>query len=293
MKLKDRIKEGEILNKYMKRRFDNNKNLLEAVSGSTGSGKTYLGLRQCELWYDFWFHEEFPINNVCFSISELMRRLSSGELREGDLLMLEEAGVNLGSSDWQFKIVKMFNYILQSFRSMNVGIIMTLPVLTMLAKQARQLLHTHLITQSIDFSTNISKAKCLFHQLNQSSGKSYWKYMRVLYKGKIVTVERLNYSLPSEKLRKEYEIKKTKFVSDLTDDFSKELDKLELDEVRKAARANLSRREMQVYELTQLGLNQTQIGEKLKISQQRISNLCRNIKNKGYNLYFEAKSLGK
>jgi DNA-binding CsgD family transcriptional regulator len=277
------IKEGEILNKYMSRRFRNNKNLLQAITGATGSGKTYLGLRECELWYDFWFHEPYPIKNVCFSVGELMRRLSSKELREGDLLMLEEAGVNLGSSDWQFKIVKMFNYILQSFRSMNVGIVMTLPVLSMLAKQARQLLHNHIITQSIDFSTNMSKSKCLFHQLNQLSGKSYWKYMRILYKGKMVAIERINYGLPSETLRIEYENKKTKFVTELTDEFSRELDKIELDKIKKDARDNLTKTERRRWDYKyEERLNNKEIAKKEGCSLRSVYKTFENIERKGY-----------
>jgi len=280
-----KIKEGEILNKYLKSRFSSNKNYLEAITGPTGSGKTYMGLRQCELWYNFHFKERYPIENVCFSVSELVRRLSSGKMREGDLLMMEEAGVNVGSADWQNKIVKMFNYILQSFRNMNVGIIMTLPVLTMLAKQARQLLHTHLITQGINFTTNISKAKVFFHQLNQSSGKSYWKYFRIKYNNKIITIERMNYSLPSKELREAYEIKKTKFVSDLTNDFSAELDKIERDKIRKMARTNLTKKEMSYYNYRYINkLKNKEIAKKERTSLRAVYKIFENIEKKGIEL---------
>lgn len=287
LQFNNEISECIVLIKYMEGRFKANKNILAAVTGPTGSGKTYQALRLCELWYKYYFNEQFKIENVCFSVSELMKRLSSGTMREGDLLILEEAGVNIGSSDWQHKIVKMFNYVLQSFRSMNVGIIMTLPVLTMLAKQARQLLHFHLITQKINFTTNRSKSKCLFHQLNQLSGKSYWKYLRIKRFGKTTTVERSNFNLPSDELRQDYELKKIKFVTDLTEDFSKELDKIEYDKVKKMYRADLSKRQTQVYELSQLGFNQTQIAKKLGICQPFVHDIFQIIQKKGYRVYFE------
>lgn len=289
-----RLEEGLILNKYMKKKFDANKNILAGISGSTGSGKTYIALRTCELWYKFWFNEEYPIKNVCFSVGELMRRLSSGEMREGDILILEEAGVNLGSSDWQIKVVKMFNYVLQSFRSMNVGVIMTLPVLTMLAKQARQLLHFQLITQGIDFRTNTSKAKCLFHQLNQMSGKSYWKYMRIRYMGKNVAVERMGFSLPSEKLRNEYEAKKIKFVSDLTNDFSAELDKIELDKAQKTDRSSLTKHQNEIYEYIELlGHTQAEAARHFGISQPTAGQILKAAKNKIKTKKIKANFLGK
>ncbi len=176
------------------------------------SGKSYLDLRKAELQHRRRFKEEFPIKNVCFSVAELMERISSGELRTGEILILEEAGVNIGSGDWQNKIVKMFNYILQSFRSMNVGIFMNLPVLSMMSKQARLLTHMHMETVGIDFELGLCKVKPLCHQLNQHTGKSYWKYMRVKKGESIVTVQRMAFGMASDDLIKRYEDKKEKFL---------------------------------------------------------------------------------
>ena len=96
-----KIKEGEVFNRWLyNRMIVNNQNVLGAEVGSTGSSKSYRDLRKAELWYDFYFNEPFPPENIHFCIRTLMRRLSSGKIRKGEILILEEAGTNLGSLDF-------------------------------------------------------------------------------------------------------------------------------------------------------------------------------------------------
>ena len=140
------VKEGFFFNKWLENRFLNNKNVLTAITGQTGSSKSYQDLRRAELWYRKNFNEDYPEDNICFSVAELMKRITSKNLRKGDIFVFEEAGANLGSLDFQTKISKMFNYVLQSFRSMNVGIFFNLPHLSMLNKQAIILIHVHFVT---------------------------------------------------------------------------------------------------------------------------------------------------
>ena len=67
-----------------------------------------------------------------------MKRLSDKDpktkLRKGELLIFEEAGANMGSLDFQNKVSKVFSYVLQSFRSLNIGILFNLPVEGSLSK---------------------------------------------------------------------------------------------------------------------------------------------------------------
>jgi len=134
----------------------------------------------------------------------------------------------------------MFNYVLQSFRSMNVGILMNLPVLSMMSKQARQLTHMHMETVGIDFELGLCKVKPLCHQLNQHTGKSYWKYMRVKKGCSVVTVQRMAFGMASDELVKRYEDKKQKFLMGITEEFTQQLRKLERAKTDKLARHELS-----------------------------------------------------
>jgi len=274
--------EGEIFLRYINNRFNRNKNFIGVTTGPTGSGKSYLDLRKAELQHRRRFKEEFPIKNVCFSVAELMERISSKELRTGEILILEEAGVNIGSGDWQNKIVKMFNYILQSFRSMNVGIFMNLPVLSMMSKQARLLTHMHMETVGIDFELGLCKVKPLCHQLNQHTGKSYWKYMRVKKGESIVTVQRMAFGMPSDRVVKLYEDKKEKFLMGITEEFTQQLRKLERAKTDKLARHDLSEKQKEILKLHHEGKIHKEISKLVDLEISGVTRHLQRMKKWGY-----------
>lgn len=218
------IGEGEIFNKWLHSRLiRHNKNVLSAELGSTGSGKSYRDLRKAELWYDYHFKEKFPAENICFGIPYTMKRLDEGNLRRGDILIIEEAGVNLGSRAWQSKVSKMFNYVLQSFRSKNIGLFFNLPYLTMLDSQARHLLHYYAESSGINYETKTNKCKPFFLQVAQASGKIYRHYPMIKVGKRAVKIQRFNYSLPSQYLIDAYEEMKEKYVKDLIKGYAEEL----------------------------------------------------------------------
>lgn len=276
--------EGEILNKWIDNRFKRNKNVLIALTGATGSGKSYTALRIAELWYMYKFQEVFPVRtHACFSIGEVMKLLSSGTLRKGELIILEEAGANLNALDFQSKVSKLFTFILQSFRSMNVGLIFTLPVLTMLNKSARMLLHGHFITVHIDFRTDTCKIKPFFLQLNQKTGKVFEKYMRVKKNGRVVRIERFSYKIPLDLIVTIYEQKKHNFVFDLSKDFSDKLDDMDKEHHRKMSRDDLTDVEKEIFEdCVELGLTPKESAKKRGKHITAIYQAIKRIEKKGF-----------
>jgi len=282
IKSRQALQEGEFTNSFFKNRFSKNKNIILAITGSTGSGKSYISMKIAEHHYLKTFNEPFPIENVCFSNGEAMKRLSSGKLRKGELLIFEEAGVNMGALDFQSKMSKMMNYTMQSFRSMNVGLILNLPVLTMLQKSSRLLLHAHFVTVSIDHNKKLAKIKPFLHQLAQSSGKSYMKYPKIVQGGRSVKLHRLNYGLPSNDLLEQYEAKKVRFLSELTQQFSDEYDKIEADKVKKDARKDLTEKQMEIFNLLNTGKNTKEIAELQGKAYQSIYQSVILIRKKGY-----------
>lgn len=282
------LKEGLFLNKWFDNRIKSNKNVLLGITGSTGSGKTFSCLSAGESWYEYNFNEEYPIDNVCFGLAILAKRINdlhkSGKLRKGELFILEEAGANFGNLDFQNKLSKMFTYILQSFRSMNLIVIMNLPVLTMLNKSARQLLHGHFITCGIDYQTKQTKLKPFFHQLNQSTGKSYWKFPRMRVNDKVITLQRLKFNKPSDRLIELYETNKQKFVFDLTEDFVREAEKNDKKDLIKMKRKELSPEQTKVMNLLTQGNSIKEIAVILKCSESNVYFNVSRIKKKGYDV---------
>ena len=281
--------EGEFLNRWMENRtIRRNQNVLGAITGPTGSSKSMDCLSAGNTWYNHKFKQDFPIENCCFSPVQLVRRInylqSKKKLRKGEFFILEESGTSLGNLDYQNRFQKMFIYILQSFRSMNLILYLNLPVLTMLNKSARQLIHFNFITCGIDYEKKFARVKPLFHQLNQNSGKSYWKYPRIKTKGRVVALERLKFSLPPEHLIEQYEAEKFKYVNTLTEDFIKELDELDKTEERKMARKDLTDVEQDVFEDMQEGLTVQESSEKRGRGERTTYEALKRAKKKGYSV---------
>lgn len=255
------IGEGVVLNRWLSNRFNANKNALIAVVGATGGGKTYSALSQLEKWYQFKFGEPFPHENICFSIEEAAKRIRNGNLRRGEILLIEEAGVLMNSLDFQNKISKFFGSVLQSFRSKNIGIIFTLPNISLLNKTARSLLHLTLQTQSINTKTKQVCLKPFYTQTNPLTGKDYRKYLLQKIGRHNAKVERIFLGLPSAEIIKIYEEKKEKFVNKVVDsliDVSDTDKKEEVEELNpKLVKAIIEAREE--------GLNSNEIRQKFAL----------------------------
>lgn len=206
------LEEGYVMNKWLESRFRRNKNAIIPVVGATGSGKSYGSIRMMEMWYKYKFNRPFPSENICFSISQTVKRIKQGGLERGEFIIVEEGGVVANALDFQNKIVKFFNFVLQSFRSKNIGIIFTLPSIGLLNKTARTLAHAILETKYIDESTKMLVFKPFYCQTNPMTGKVYNKYFRQRVQGRLVKVERISYGLPSKEILKPYEERKDKFV---------------------------------------------------------------------------------
>ena len=212
----------------------------------------------------------------------MVNKLKNKTLRKGDVFILEESGVNLGSLDFQQKIVKFFNYTLQSFRSLNTGIFFNLPHLNMLSKQARMLIHYHFVTSGIDPKANTSKSKLFHRQVNQHTGKVYAKLIRVNFSGKLIRIDSFKYKLPSPELRKIYEAKKFKFVVDNAKEYSNYLNQIDRDSLRKQERKTLTDYQQRVYTLYNQYRNQVKVAELMGINQSCVSRTLKLIENKGY-----------
>lgn len=271
----DNLKEGDILNGIISRRFSSNQNILLGVIGKTGSGKSWSCLKICELWYKEKFKKPFPVDNCCFSIEQLMERLVNGKLQRGELLIIEEGGVNLGSLDFQNKLQKAFTYVLQSFRSMNIGILINLPYFSMLNKNVRLLMH--ILLKTIEIKNNKAVLKIHHLQYNQQTGKLYNHRPQIMIDGCYEPVDFITYSPASKELIDSYEERKHKFVKSLAVSV--------LEAAKNGDKKPLTPLQEKIKALWDGGMtNQTKIARKLGLSQQQISENIQFMGKKGWKL---------
>jgi uncharacterized membrane protein len=281
----ENLDEGEFFTRWLYNRLHvHNKNVLGAEVGGTGSGKSYRDLRKVELYYQRYMNKPFPIENICFGTDTIIKRLASGKLCKGEILIFEEAGANLGNLDFQNKISKMFTYVLQSFRSMNIAIFFNLPYLSMLNKSARMLLHYSSESCGIDFNTNTNKCKLKFHQVNQETGKIYKKYPRGKVNGQIRTIKRFNYSLPSAELISAYEKAKMNYLLTLTSDYVQDLKDMEWDKHKKQVQKELTIIQQVVYKYTMEGRTVAEIAKITNRTERNVLATQAVITKKGYSL---------
>ena len=202
--------------RYIKARIENNKNFLAVITGPTGSGKSYAGL---SLMYAL--TGELDIDNVCLNAEDILVRINDKTkyLKPGDVLLWDEAGVDMNSKQWASVANRVINIVLQTFRHRNIIIIMTLPYFSFLDSDARKLTHCVMETQGIDRKNKTSYLKPLLIQVNQHSGKAYTKYLRVKRNtGSVVPVKAIAVKIPSKEFLVDYEKKKTRFTEELNID---------------------------------------------------------------------------
>ena len=275
--------EALLILKYIKSKMKNNKNFLSVFTGATGSGKSYSCLRLAELWYNYYFNgKQFPTENICFSVEQLVRRLRTGKLKKGDLLVVEEIGVSANAKNFQSKTNKALQYILQSFRSLNIIVLFNVPHFSFFDKTARMLMHSHIQTQRIDVEKKICILKPYFLSISQSTGKIYSKWLRVknIKTGQIIKITSLSLRKPSEELCKIYEKMKHKFVQTLIADLD---DQNELQTQQQKNKLKLlTPRQQQVFDYLNEGKTTGEIAKLMDLAVSKISTQKKYILKKGY-----------
>jgi len=286
----DNKQEGEIVLKYMKAMMDANRTFMCSVVAPIGKGKSWSCLRWAELWYAHYHKTStFPKENICFSIEQLLQRLNDGgenKLKKGDMLILEEAGVNAGNKKFMSKVNLAINYVLQSFRSLNIILLLNVPYVSFVDKSIRMLQSCIFEIDKVDKSAGKTYIKPYFIQVNQWSGKVYKKWLRLKDKrtSKIIKVTRVCINRPSKEIVDVYEPMKEKFVRDT---IQKGLDDVNIqknaDKPKIKPLKLLTERQQGVYDLMCKGMTSTgEIARTLKIRDEKVSFAKVGIRNKGY-----------
>lgn len=190
-------------------RIRKNKNCIVVINGATGSGKTYAGIRLgCDLaermGTTFNVH-----NNMDFKFGELLKKMELPENQQaGTPFLFEEVGaVGGGASarEWQSKTNRFFHSFMQTSRHRQQVLILTCPSFSYLDKGARELCHSQIEMQSIDFSKRISVAKPYVLQVNRRTGKMYFKYLRFNDSNNSYKFKIIEFRMPLKKIVEDYE----------------------------------------------------------------------------------------
>jgi len=214
---------GVLIQEIQNRLYKQNKNFLGVICGATGDGKSYSALQLCKS-----IDPSFNINRVAFTAKEFIDMLDSGTLKTGDAILWDEIGAGgLPAKTWWAITNRVINYVLQTFRTDNLCVIMTTPDLHYIDKDARKLTHAYMEALKVNIEEEFVTLKYLVVQNNPLLGKIYYKYPRVFINGRLTQIYRLQIAKPPEDLVRAYEQARAPFVKQLKNDAKTIIDETE------------------------------------------------------------------
>lgn len=196
------------------RLWRDNMNWIAIICGRPGTGKSYCALSLAEQ-----ISKKFTADNVCFSAREFLKLMDAVGTKRGGTYIIDEAGANWGARSFMTRESRDLSAVLQIIRDENFAIILTLPALAMLDKHGRMLAHT--ICETVgrpnrkEGFVKLKLKNTYFNPTAQKELKIYATYPRVVMDGEAYRVPYMRVFLPSKKLIRAYERKKSAFKRDL------------------------------------------------------------------------------
>jgi len=209
--------EAQVLRQEVWHRINSrNQHYMAALVGPEGSGKSWTSLKIAEL-----IDPTFDADRVMFDPHTFMEQLTTwkdaGETR-GKMIVVDEAGVGIGSRSWYDKDQIQLNKVLQVIRSENMGMLFTLPRLSELDSQTRGRLRAMIEMDAMKPGRYADVKYLRWFPARDERGKVYRKYPVVGDGSNHRKVRRLRFGPPSEELIEGYEARKNAFQTKLYED---------------------------------------------------------------------------
>lgn len=219
--------------RYLLARIKNNKNNLIAMTGKTGSGKSWTAISIAE---DMSKKGKVPFGaeNIVFNLKSLMQLINSDTLVKGSVIVFDEPQVTISAREFQSLANRVFNYLITTFRHRNWTLFFCTPYEDLLDKTARKLFHAKFETKGINRNKKVVMLKPKIVEYNAQLGKFYEKFLRVVYKpegkSKYVSMKLRKWLVPapSKEIIKIYEEKKLGFTKGLNLDIEARLEEHEI-----------------------------------------------------------------
>ena len=273
--------------RYFNQRIRQNKNNLITVTGATGSGKTWTAIAICEMMSEF-NGVPFTIDNIIFSLKDLMSLINSGKLKKGSCIIFDEPQVTISNRSFQSLANKVFNHLLTTFRHRNLTLFFCTPYEDLLDKTARKLFHAKFTTIKINKNTQTVKVKPVCTEYNAHYEKFYEKFLRVAYKRKeggkyaVRKLKKWDVRKPSKEIIEVYEKKKRAFTDQLNEKIERQLIDFEKKELGLDKRKELTEKQARALDLMSLHHDTQIVADKMKIKRRAVQKHLELAKKKGY-----------
>lgn len=225
-------------------------NAIIAVTGPTGSGKSGCSVALATMLdvdtsgYTRFYHYDNDGNvvlpKVIFTPKQFIDLIKKGAedrkvgrksvLPKGSWIVWDEAGVTMDNTEFMTAKSKLIKYLLQTYRYLNIGLLLTVPDIESIALSTRRLLHGHLHIygdpkQPLDRN---EYRRGSFHWFNKKVNSPELRSYREVYynnklKNRFLKISEYNVPKPPQDVLNAYEIKKEEYATSLYDNIKTEL----------------------------------------------------------------------
>jgi len=188
-----------------------NQHFMGCFVGREGSGKSHSAMAVAKT-----VDPSFTAERVFFEPEQLLEAFQSDEYGTGDVIMLDEAGVGLGSRSWYEKEQVLLNQVLQTVRDDNMGVLFTLPRLSELDSQTRGRLHA--FVEMVELNKRDGYAVAKWKRVSPARDDRtdiYYPYPEIRVFGATRRIERVKITPPPDELVAAYEQRKEAFKQEL------------------------------------------------------------------------------
>ena len=199
---------------------ERNQHFMAVLVGPEGSGKSYTSLKIAEL-VDPTFTAERVMFNPADFLEQLQEWKAAGETK-GKMVVVDEAGVGIGTRSWYEKDQIKLNKVLQVIRDENMGIIFTVPSLKDLDSQARRRLRAYCEMVNLQEGRYADMKFLRWLPKRDDKNKTYRKYPIVRINGDHRKITRLRFAPPTTELSRAYNQRKATFQAQLYDEAESE-----------------------------------------------------------------------
>lgn len=202
-----------ILHHIWRRMNIKNEHFMGAIVGREGKAKSHTALKIAA-----GVDPTFNVERVFFNAAHALEALTDDELGKGQMIVIDEAGVSMGSRTWYDSDQIEINQALQMVRSENMGVLWTLPRLSELDSQTRGRLHAYLEMtrkhpEHPDQPYAVGKWKNI-DPTRDERDKLYKEYPRMRTDGYKEKIKEVGFTPPDDTIVESYEPRKEEFKNE-------------------------------------------------------------------------------
>jgi len=208
---------------------NHNKNIILLIEGKPGEGKSWAALSLACLCSVFIAEKEkgnpwdyFCLDNVGIIMPDDMLRVIKN-MKKKNIVVFDDMGMAYSGRDWHSSGNKAMNAMIQTIRTDNNIIIITVPDAEWIDKIGRNILHFKIVMQEPlhDIGYSLGKLSAVEKMYNTQSRKNIYPYLKSLVDtGEIgltdvkitqkIRYNRIAFTRPPESVSSEYELKRAK-----------------------------------------------------------------------------------